>query len=354
VFLNVKHDKAFKKAMNEYTRKEYVKIHPSVSNNSGNPSAEIGMSFDQFNYYNALVKEQHSDSMANQENIKIIDFYRDAFHYLTKKYELNMKEVIQDLATAGIEFPKVSHTEQRLGSEHLQLPAKPVVPIKEKKPKPEIEKFKFSFKKLSNDGTWIEVPQTGDMIVQYKENEPLVVKVENLHDFPVYFAVYEKRDGKFMKEYPKNNPTALKMLPSVGDTTGHSVEISCGKCKISDKFNRLDEKELQTTVVEVTSTSDIEEMKSCSILIPLSIFVEVSDNIIEKSEPFIIDPISITSTTSTTTTYQNPKIETDDISDLLKQLSTMGFSDPKKNEDVLRRNNKNIDKTISELVSYYL
>jgi len=192
------------------------------------------------------------------------------------------------------------------------------------------------------------------MIVQYKENEPLVVKVENLHDFPVYFAVYEKRDGKFIKEYPQNSPTTLKMLPSVGDATGHSVEISCGKCRISDKFNRFDDRELQTTVIEVTSTSDIEEMKSCSILIPLSIFVQVSDNTLEKQEPFITDPISITSTTTTTTTYQNPKIETEDISELLKQLSAMGFSDPKKNEDVLRRNNKNIDKTISELVSYYL
>jgi len=88
-----------------------------------------------------------------------------------------------------------------------------------------------------------------------------------------------KKDGKFVKEYPKSSPTALKMLPSVGDANGHTLEISCGKCKLSDKFNRIDGKELQTTVVEVTSTSDIEEMKAHSILIPLSIFVEASEEV---------------------------------------------------------------------------
>jgi len=272
-----------------------------------------------------------------------------------------MKEVIQDLATAGIVFPKVSHTEQRLGSEHLQLPAQPA---KETKPKPEIDRIKFAFKKLTSEGTWIEVPQTVDRIVQYKENEPLVVKVENLHDFPVHFAVYEKRDGKFVKEYPKTSPTALKMLPSVGDVNGHTLEISCGKCKLSDKFNRIDGRELQTTVVEVTSTSNFEEMKSCSILIPLSIFVETSDEP-ETIDIAAINSIPATSTTTTTTTlidnkpyidskpYSAPISEPDDISDLLKQLVSMGFTDSKKNEEALRRNNKNLEKTVSELITIY-
>jgi len=73
VLLNVKHDKAFKRCVEEYTNKVNKKPYSPRDINRG-PSTEIGMSIDQFNNYNALVKEQHTSSLVNQENIQIIDF----------------------------------------------------------------------------------------------------------------------------------------------------------------------------------------------------------------------------------------------------------------------------------------
>jgi len=228
-------------------------------------------------------------------------------------------------------------------------PRKILIVQKKKINKPDINKIKFTYKKLDPiDGSWLEIPQSGEMIAQYHENDNLVVKVENLHDFPIHFAVYEKKDGKYIKEYPKNSPTSLKTLTSIGNKDGNFVEITAGKCKLSNKLNLLENKELQSVVVEVTSSTDIEEMKTCSILIPLSIFV-VANN--DDTEDIFSTPIKIDPFTTTTTTTNNTN---EDVNDLLKKLEAMGFTNRQKNEEVLIRNNKDIDKTISDLVSMYL
>jgi len=96
-------------------------VHVKVNKNSKN-NTEVGMSAEQLNYYNTLVNEYSSCSIMNQENVQLLEFYRDAFNYITKKFSMNIKELVPELAKENIVFPKVSHTEQRLGSEHLQLP----------------------------------------------------------------------------------------------------------------------------------------------------------------------------------------------------------------------------------------
>jgi len=212
---------------------------------------------------------------------------------------------------------------------------------------------------------WYQIQSDG--IVNYNIGEPIGMKIENYHNIPIYFSIFERKEI-FSKEnnkmeklsvkiYPNNDPIAFKTLNAkiVGknEQIDNFIEVDFGKCEYSS--NTHGTIEFQDVIVEVSTTKNLKQIRNfdyCVVSLPYVLAVSPTRALLSTTKPQTV--ITRNSIDIVSKIKEEPQIiKVDEISELLNQLANMGFNDEQKNEVVLRKNNMDIEKSVTDLVASF-
>jgi len=238
---------------------------------------------------------------------------------------------LQELSLNNINYPVIFHTDHR-GKENEKAKTKP--------PDHNIDRKKINFSFLRKDiqNKWYKI--YSDTFVHYKVKEPIAIRLENHHHFPIYFSIFERKEkstqgkGKeSVKIYPNESLKAFKSLPaknsSANNPNDNYIEVSFGVCEYSKGFHG--KIEFQDIIVEVSSTADLNQMREhelCVVSIPYVVAVSMQE----------------------TSQIDSQSIE-DEENELLKKLEKLGFTNEERNKEILKKNNKDFDKSVIDLVN---